>query len=102
MLEGVWTVSVAELGDIEFDEITATFDGNGNVVEFAGTTTDGASVTRSASGAATELVGNFEGNLSEDQNTMVLPPLWRGGLHERIVSIVAVGVGRHVTVHPWG
>ncbi len=85
ILEGLWSVTPEDPGEIEGVEYTATFDGDGQLLELRGIGPDGGVAVLDTTDSTTELDGDqvtisvpvalgtriFEGTLSEDENTIV-------------------------------
>ena len=85
ILEGVWSVTPEDPGEIEGVEYTATFDGDGQLLELRGIGPDGGVAILDTTDSTTELDSDqvtisvpvalgtriFEGTLSEDENTIV-------------------------------
>ncbi len=85
ILEGLWSVTPEDPGEIEGVEYTATFDGDGQLLELRGIGPDGGVAILDTTDSTTELDGDqvtisvpvalgtriFEGTLSEDENTIV-------------------------------
>jgi hypothetical protein len=85
VLEGTWTATFDEPGDLEGIDITLTFDGNGQLVSIEAESDDGGTASLDVDNASTtEVDGSdvtitipiadgttvFEGTLSEDENTI--------------------------------
>lgn len=85
VLEGTWTATFDEPGDLEGIEILLTFDGNGQLVSIEAESEDGGTASLDVDDASTtELDGSavtitipvangttvFEGTLSEDENSI--------------------------------
>jgi len=85
VLEGLWSVTPEDPGEVEGVEYTATFDGDGQLLELRGIGPDGGVAVLDTTDSTTEVDGDqvtinlpvlagtrlFEGTLSADQNTII-------------------------------